>query len=207
MKAAMAVLIVLGTAALFLLAADGIESEGLTITGSATPTSGPMDIDAQSMEDKIADLQSGPVSNGDQSNNKHSTFFNIGIDTVQSNGSIVNLSKLINLSSNDSTNSTAKNASIINSKTLNWTVLNTTASGATAVNASDRKNSVTSYATGIGSVSGSTAVGPEGVSTSSQSSSKGTQNYSSSQGGLGKSKIKSSMSLEGDFEVQRSSSY
>jgi hypothetical protein len=206
-KAAMAVLIVLGTAALFLLAANGIESEGLTITGSATPISGSMNMDAQGMEDKIADLQSGPVSNGDQSNNKHSTFFNIGIDTVQSNGSTIDLSKLINLSSNDSTNSTAKNISIINSKTLNWTALNTTAFGATAVNASDRKNSVTSYVTGIGSVSGSTAVGSDGESSNSQSDSKGTHNYSSSQGGLGKSKIKSSMSLEGDFEVQRSTNY
>nr|WP_287849300.1 hypothetical protein [Methanothrix sp.] len=152
MKAAMAVLIVLGAASLSLLAADGIESEGLTITGSATPISGPMNMDAQGMEDKIADLQSGSVSNANQSNNKHSTFFSIGIDTVQSNGSTVDLSKLINLSSNDSIN-------------------------ATAVNASDR----------IGS-------GKDSM-------------YSSSQGGLGKSKIGSSMSLEGDFEVQRSSSY
>jgi len=176
-KAAMAVLIVLGAAALSLLAADGIESEGLTITGSATPISGPMNMDAQSMEDKIADLQRGPVSNANQSNNKHSTFFSIGIDTVQSNGSTVDLSKLINLSSNDSKNSSAENASIINTRTLNWTALNTTAFNATAVNASDR----------IGS-------GKDSM-------------YSSSQGGLGKSKIGSSMSLEGDFEVQRSSSY
>ncbi|HOC65935.1 MAG TPA: hypothetical protein PKG62_00970 [Methanothrix soehngenii] len=177
MKAAMAVLIVLGAASLSLLAADGIESEGLTITGSATPISGPMNMDAQGMEDKIADLQSGSVSNANQSNNKHSTFFSIGIDTVQSNGSTVDLSKLINLSSNDSKNSSAENASIINTRTLNWTALNTTAHNATAVNASDR----------IGS-------GKDSM-------------YSSSQGGLGKSKIGSSMSLEGDFEVQRSSSY
>ncbi|MFZ3134932.1 MAG: hypothetical protein WBH08_05190 [Methanothrix sp.] len=199
----MAVLIVLGAAALSLLAADGIESEGLTITGSATPISGPMNMDAQSMEDKIADLQSGPVSNANQSNNKHSTFFSIGIDTVQSNGSTVDLSKLINLSSNDSTNSSAANASIINTRTLNWTALNTTAFNATAVNASDRKDSMSSPVSGIGR----TAACSEGASSSSQSSSKGTQNYSSSQGGLGKSKIKSSTSLEGDFEVQISSSY
>lgn len=207
MKAAMAVLIVLGAAALSLLAADGIESEGLTITGSATPISGSMNIDAQSMEDKIADWQSGPVSNGNQSNNKHSTFFSIGIDTVQSNGSTVDLSKLINLSSNDSKNSSAENASIINTRTLNWTALNTTAHNATAVNASDRigsgKDPMASPVSGIGR----TAVGSESASSSSQSSSKGIHNYSSSQGGLGKSKIGSSMSLEGDFEVQRSSSY
>jgi hypothetical protein len=171
----MAVLIVLGAAALFLLAADGIESEGLTITGSATPISGPMNMDAQGMEDKIADLQSGPVSNGDQSNNKHSTFFSIGIDAVQSNGSTVDLSKLINLSSNDSTNSSAENASIINTRTLNWTALNTTAFNATAVNASDRigsgKDSMSSPVSGIGR----TAVSSEGASSSSQSSCDGSR--------------------------------
>ncbi len=203
----MAVLIVLGAAALFLLAADGIESEGLTITGSATPMSGPGNIDAQSMEDKIADLQSGPVSNGDQSSNKHSTFFSIGIDTVQSNGSTVDLSKLINLSSNDSKNSSAPNASIINTRTLNWTALNNTSFNATAVNASDLigfgRDSMASPVSGIGR----TAASSEGASSGSQSSSKGIHNYSSSQGGLGKSKIGSSMSLEGDFEVQRSTSY
>lgn len=205
-KARIAVLVLfVGTAALFLLA-NGIESEGLTISGSARPIDGPLNVDAQSTEDKIAQLQRGPESNGEQANEKLGTFF-IGLDPAQSNSSIQQLSRLINLSSNNTTNSTAKMVSIINSKKLNWTALNTTAPGAKAVNASDGKNSVTSYVTGMGSVSGSTAVGPEGASTSSQSSIKGIHNYSSSQGGLGKSKIKSSMSLEGDFEVQRSSSY
>lgn len=207
MKAAMALLVLfVGTAALFLVA-NGIESEGLTITGSARPIEGPLNVDALSMEDKIAQLQRGLASDGEQANEKHGTFFSIGLDPAQSNGTIQQLSRLINLSSNNSTNSSAKNVSIMNSKTLNWTALNTTAPGATAVNYSDGKNSVTSYATGTGSISGSTAVGPEGASTSSQSSVKGSHNYSSTQGGLGKSKIKSSMSLEGDFEVQRSSSY
>lgn len=206
-KAARVVLIILGWAAVFLLAADGIESEGLTITGSARPIYGPLNTDAQGMEEKIAELERGPVTSGPQANEGHGTFFEIDIDPAQSNGKVHNLSKLINLSSNNSTNSTAKNISIINSKTLNWTALKTASPGATAVNVSDGKNSVTSYVTGIASVSGSIAVGPEGASTSSQSSVKGFHNYSSSQGGLGKSKIKSSISLEGDFEVQRSSSY
>lgn len=211
MKAAMALMAVMvlfvGTAALFLFAANGIESEGLTITGSAIPIDGQLDADTLSMGDKIAQLQHGPGSDSEKANERHGTFFSIGTDPAQSNRSIQTLSKLINLSSNNTTNSTAKNVTILNLKTLNWTALNTTAPGAKAVNASDGKNSVTSYVTGMGSVSGSTAFGPEGVSTSSQSSVKGSHNYSSTQGGLGKSKIKSSMSLEGDFEVQRSSSY
>ena len=207
LKAAIPVLIILGWAAVILLAADGIESEGLTITGSAKPISGPLNTDAQSMEEKMAELQRGPVTSDLQANKRQGSFFEIGIDPAQSNGSIQQLSRLINLSSNNSTNSSAKNISIIDSKTLNWTALKTASAGATAVNVSDGKNSVTSYVTGIGSVSGSTAVSPEGASTSSLSSVKGSHNYSSSQGGLGKSKIKSSMSLEGDFEVQRSSSY
>lgn len=208
MKAAMALLVLFVGAAAFFLVANGIESEGLTITGSARPIEGSLN-DAQSTEDKIAQLQRGLASDGKQANEKHGTFFSIGLDPSQSNRTIQQLSKLINLSSNKTTNSTAKNVSIINSKTLNWTALalNTTTPGAKAINASDGKNSVTSYVTGIRSVSGSTAVGPEGVSTSSQSSVKGTHNYSSTQGGLGKSKIKSGMSLEGDFKVQRSSNY
>lgn len=216
-KAARLVFIILGWAAVILLAANGIESEGLTITGSARPISGSLNTDPQSMEQKVAELQRGPVTSGLQANERRGTYFEIGIDPAQSNGKVHNLSKLINLSSNNSTNFTARNASIVNTKTLNWTALNTTVLNATslnttAINASDpeggSKNYVTSYLSGTGpSISGSTAVGPEGASSSYQSSLKGSHNYSSSQGGLGKSKIKSSMSLEGDFEVQRSSSY
>jgi hypothetical protein len=122
----------------------------------------------------------------------HSTFFAIGVDPAQSNRRVHDLSKLFNLSIHNSTNSTAKKASIVNTRTLNWTAARTIALNKTASNKT---------------ISGSTAVGPEGVSTSSQSKAVGSYNYSSSQGGLDRSRIKSSMALEGDFEVQRSSSY
>lgn len=209
MKAAILVLIILGWAAVFLLAANGIESEGLTISGSARPIDGPLNINAQSMGDNIAQLQRGPATSGLQANERHGAFFEIGINPAQSNGKLHDLTKLINLSSNGPANSTAKNASITSSKTLNWTALNTTALNASAINATNTTapNNLTSYVSGTGSISSSTAVGPEGVSTSDQSKVVGSHNYSSSQGGLGKSKIKSSMSLLGDFEVQRSSSY
>ncbi len=221
MKASVAVLIILGLVAVFLLAADGIESEGLTITGSARPISSQPSADPQSTEDGIAKLHPGPLSNGVQDNGIHSTFFAIDIDPAQSNRTVHDLSKLFNLSIHNSTNSIAKNASIVNTRTLNWTAtgttaLNATASNKTIVNATainvsnpggTGKNLITSYMTGTGSISGSTEAGPEGMSTNSQSKAVGSYNYSSSQCGLGRSRIKSSMALEGDFEVQRSSSY
>ncbi len=208
MKSAMAVLFILGAAALIFAAVAVADSDSTTVSGSIRPIAGSLNIDTRSGESKLAELQRGPGSQRDSADDEGDMIVNTGSVRALPAGSSLERSKIINLSSNNSSaqnssifNSTALNSTDLNSTALNSTALNTSAVNASAANGPGLKSIASS---GSADVSGSTEAGSGGASTSSQASMKGIYSVSASRHEMGKSDIKSNMALSGDFDVENS---
>jgi hypothetical protein len=203
MKSAMAVLFILGATALIFAAVAVADSDSTTVSGSVRPIAGYLNIDTRSGESKLAELQRGPGSKRDSADDEGDMIVNTGSVRALPAGSSLERSKIIDLSSN---NSSAQNSSVFNSTALNSTALNSTALNTSAVNASAANGSgLKSIApTGSADVSGSTKAGSGVTSTSSQASMKGIYSMSASRHEMGKSDIKSNMALSGDFDVENS---
>ena len=202
-------------AALFIIGAAVIYStfslascDSVTITGSAIPATGGLNIDARGMEARIAELRQGAESYNSSAKDEDGEFISSGNVRALSPGSRLERSISINLPSN---NSSEQNRSLLNFTTVNFTALNLTLLNASAGNlsASEESSLASTNATlfEIGNLSRSIKASSQRPGASSQASAKGFYNSTSSRQGMGASLIQSSMSLKGDFDVERSASF
>ncbi len=207
MKTAMAVFLILGSAAIIISAVDLSRSDSVTITGSAIPVTGGFNIDARGMEDRIAELRQGAESYNSSAKDEDGEFISSGNVKALSPGSRLERFVSINLPSN---NSSDQNSSLLNFTAANSTALNSTPLNASAGNlsASDEGSLASKEESPfeIGNLSRSIKASSQRQGASSQASAKGFYNSTSSRQGMGASVIQSSMSLKGDFDVERSSS-
>ena len=207
MKTAMAVFLILGSAAIIISAVDLSRSDSVTITGSAIPVTGGFNIDARGMEDRIAELRQGAESYNSSAKDEDGEFISSGNVKALSPGSRLERFVSINLPSN---NSSDQNSSLLNFTPANSTALNSTPLNASAGNlsASEESSLASTNASSfeIGNLSRSIKASSQRKGASSQASAKGFYNSTSSRQGMGSSLIQSSMSLKGDFDVERSSS-
>jgi len=207
MKTAMAVFLILGSAAIIISAVDPSRSDSVTITGSAIPVTGGFNIDARGMEDRIAELRQGAESYNSSAKDEDGEFISSGNVKALSPGSRLERFVSINLPSN---NSSDQNSSLLNFTAANSTALNSTPLNASAGNlsASEESSLASTNASSfeIGNLSRSIKASSQRKGASSQASAKGFYNSTSSRQGMGTSVIQSSMSLKGDFDVERSSS-
>ncbi len=207
MKTAMAVFLILGSAAIIISAVDLSRSDSVTITGSAIPVTGGFNIDARGMEDRIAELRQGAESYNSSAKDEDGEFISSGNVKALSPGSRLERFVSINLPSN---NSSDQNSSLLNFTAANSTALNSTPLNASAGNlsASEESSLASTNASSfeIGNLSRSIKASSQRKGASSQASAKGFYNSTSSRQGMGSSLIQSSMSLKGDFDVERSSS-
>jgi len=207
MKTAMAVFLILGSTAIIISAVDLSRSDSVTITGSAIPVTRGFNIDARGMEARIAELRQGAESYNSSAKDEGGEFISSGNVRALSPGSRLERSVSINLPSN---NSSEQNSSLLNFTAANSTALNSTPLNASASNlaASEESSLASTNATifEIGNLSRSIKASSQKPWASSQASAKGFYNSTSSRQGLGASVILSSMSLKGDFDVERSAS-
>lgn len=207
MKTAMAVFLILGSAAIIISAVDLSRSDSVTITGSAIPVTGGFNIDARGMEARIAELRQGAESYNSSAKDEDGEFISSGNVKALSPGSRLERFVSINLPSN---NSSDQNSSLLNFTAANSTALNSTPLNASAGNlAASDEGSLASKEESpfeIGNLSRSIKASSQRKGASSQASAKGFYNSTSSRQGMGSSLIQSSMSLKGDFDVERSSS-
>ena len=207
MKTAMAVFLILGSAAIIISAVDLSRSDSVTITGSAIPVTGGFNIDARGMEDRIAELRQGAESYNSSAKDEDGEFISSGNVKALSPGSRLERFVSINLPSN---NSSDQNSSLLNFTAANSTALNSTPLNASAGNlAASDEGSLASKEESpfeIGNLSRSIKASSQRQGASSRASAKGFYNSTSSRQGMGASVIQSSMSLKGDFDVERSSS-
>jgi hypothetical protein len=207
MKTAMAVFLILGSAAIIISAVDLSRSDSVTITGSAIPVTGGFNIDARGMEARIAELRQGAESYNSSAKDEDGEFISSGNVKALSPGSRLERFVSINLPSN---NSSDQNSSLLNFTAANSTALNSTPLNASAGNlsASEESSLASTNASSfeIGNLSRSIKASSQRKGASSQASAKGFYNSTSSRQGMGSSLIQSSMSLKGDFDVERSSS-
>ena len=207
MKTAMAVFLILGSAAIIISAVDLSRSDSVTITGSAIPVTGGFNIDARGMEARIAELRQGAESYNSSAKDEDGEFISSGNVKALSPGSRLERFVSINLPSN---NSSDQNSSLLNFTAANSTTLNSTPLNASAGNLSaSEESSLASKEESpfeIGNLSRSIKASSQRKGASSQASAKGFYNSTSSRQGMGSSLIQSSMSLKGDFDVERSSS-
>lgn len=204
----MAIFLILGSAAIIISAVDLSRSDSVTITGSAIPVTGESSIDARGMEARVSELRQSSESYNDSAKDEDGEFISSGNVKALSPGSRLERFILINLPSN---NSSARNTSLLNSIAANSTALNSTPINASAGNlaasgeSSLQSNDVSPFE--IGNLSRSITASSQRLGASSQASAKGFYNATSSRQGMGKSGIQSSMSLKGDFDVERSASF
>ena len=207
MKTAMAVFLILGSAAIIISAVDLSRSDSVTITGSAIPVTGGFNIDARGMEDRIAELRQGAESYNSSAKDEDGEFISSGNVRALSPGARLESFVSINLPSN---NSSDQNSSLLNFTAANSTALNSTPLNASAGNLSASEESILASTNAtlfeIGNLSRSIKASSQRQGASSQASAKGFYNSTSSRQGMGASVIQSSMSLKGDFDVERSSS-
>ena len=207
MKTAMAVFLILGSAAIIISAVDLSRSDSVTITGSAIPVTGGFNIDARGMEDRITELRQGAESYNSSAKDEDGEFISSGNVKALSPGSRLERFVSINLPSN---NSSDQNSSLLNFTAANSTALNSTPLNASAGNlAASDEGSLASKEESpfeIGNLSRSIKASSQRKGASSQASAKGFYNSTSSRQEMGASGIQSSMSLKGDFDVERSSS-
>ena len=208
MKATIAIFLILGSAAMIISAVDLSRSDSVTITGSAIPVTGGSNIDARGMEARMAELRQGPESYNSSAKDDDGEFISSGNVKALSPGSRLERFILINLPSN---NSSAGNASPLNSTAANSTALNSTPINASSGNLSASNNSSLEpkdeIPFQIGNISRSIKASSQRSGDSSQARAKGFYNATSSRQGMGASAIQSSMSLKGDFDVERSASF
>ncbi|MGV8127833.1 MAG: hypothetical protein ACP5PV_11580 [Methanothrix sp.] len=208
MKAAMAVFLILGSAAIIISAVDLSRSDSVTITGSAIPVTGGSNIDARGMEARIAELRQGAESYNSSAKDEDGEFISSGNVKALSPGSRLERFVSIYLPSN---NSSDLNSSLLNFAAANSTALNSTPLNSSAGNlsASEESSLASTNASSfeIGNLSRSIKASSQRQGASSQASAKGFYNSTSSRQGMGASLIQSSMSLKGDFDVERSSSF
>lgn len=206
MRSALATLFII-VAALIYSALSLASCDSVTITGSAIPVTGGLDIDARGMEEKIAELRQGAQSYNSSAIDEDGEFISSGNVRALSPGSRLERSVSINLPSN---NSSGQNRSLLNFTAANSTALNSTLLNASTGNLSASEESslasTNAAAFEIGNLSRSIKASSQRQRTSSQASAKGFYNSTSSRQGMGASVIHSSMSLKGDFDVERSSS-
>ena len=207
MRSAMAVFLILGSAAIIISAVDLSRSDSVTITGSAIPVTGGLNIDARGMEARIAELRQSAESYNSSAKDEDGEFISSGNVKALSPGSRLERFVSINLPSN---NSSDQNSSLLNFTPANSTALNSTPLNASAGNlsASEESSLASTNASSfeIGNLSRSIKASSQRKGASSQASAKGFYNSTSSRQGMGSSLIQSSMSLKGDFDVERSSS-
>jgi len=207
MRSAMAVFLILGSAAIIISAVDLSRSDSVTITGSAIPVTGGLNIDARGMEARIAELRQSAESYNSSAKDEDGEFISSGNVRALSPGSRLERFVSINLPSN---NSSDQNSSLLNFTPANSTALNSTPLNASAGNlsASEESSLASTNASSfeIGNLSRSIKASSQRKGASSQASAKGFYNSTSSRQGMGSSLIQSSMSLKGDFDVERSSS-
>ena len=138
MKTAMAVFLILGSAAIIISAVDLSRSDSVTITGSAIPVTGGFNIDARGMEDRIAELRQGAESYNSSAKDEDGEFISSGNVKALSPGSRLERFVSINLPSN---NSSDQNSSLLNFTPANSTALNSTPLNASAGNLSASEES------------------------------------------------------------------
>jgi len=199
MKRALALLFILGSAAVILSAVDLSRSDSVTITGSARPVTGGFGIDTKNIEARIAELRSDSESYSNSMEDEDGEFINTGNVKALSPGSRLERSLSVNLLSNNSTGKDSlPSGSISQNGTANTTALNASAANASALAPTAIKGS---------EVPSSSNLGSEDASSSSPAAAKSFYNTSTSRQGMGNSAIKSSMSLKGDFEVKKSAGF
>ena len=206
MRSALAALFIIGAAVIY--SAFSLAScDSVTITGSAKPVTGGLNIDARGMEDRIAELRQGAESYNSSAKDEDGEFISSGNVRALSPGSRLERSLSISLPSN---NSSDQNSSLLNSAAANSTALNSTPLNASAGNLSASEESILASTNAtlfeIGNLSRSIKASSQRQGASSRASAKGFYNSTSSRQGMGASVIQSSMSLKGDFDVERSSS-
>lgn len=207
MRSALAALFIIGAAVIY--SAFSLAScDSVTITGSAIPVTSGFNIDARGMEDRIAELRQGAESYNSSAKDEDGEFISSGNVRALSPGSRLESFVSINLPSN---NSSDQNSSLPNSAAANSTALNSTPLNASAGNLSPSEESSLASTNAtlfeIGNLSRSIKASSQRQGASSQASAKGFYNSTSSRQGMGASLIQSSMSLKGDFDVERSSSF
>ena len=206
MRSALAALFIIGASVIY--SAFSLAScDSVTITGSAKPVTGGLNIDARGMEDRIAELRQGAESYNSSAKDEDSEFISSGNVKALSPGSRLESFVSINLPSN---NSSDQNSSLLIFTAANSTALNSTPLNASAGNLSASEESILASTNAtlfeIGNLSRSIKASSQRQGASSQASAKGFYNSTSSRQGMGASVIQSSMSLKGDFDVERSSS-
>ena len=206
MRSALAALFIIGAAVIY--SAFSLAScDSVTIAGSAKPVTGGLNIDARGMEARIAELRQGAESFNSSAKDEDGEFISSGNVRALSPGARLESFVSINLPSN---NSSDQNSSLLNFTAANSTALNSTPLNASAGNlsASEESSLASTNATSfeIGNLSRSIKASSQRQGASSQASAKGFYNSTSSRQGMGASVIHSSMSLKGDFDVERSSS-
>ena len=198
MKTALALLFILGSAAVIFSAVDLSHSDSVTITGSARPVTGGFGIDTKNIEARIAELRSDAESYSNSMEDEDGEFINTGNVKAMSPGSRLERSLSVNPLSNSTSKDSLLSGSIAQNGTANTTTLNASAANASALAPTAIKGSEIPRGSNLGS---------EDASSSSQAAAKSLYNTSTSRQGMGNSAIKSSMSLKGDFEVQKSGGF
>lgn len=204
MKAAMAVLFILGVAALITSEAAANSSDSMGTLGFKKPLMGASNIDTRNIQTKMAESLHGLEPKISAADDKGDMILNTRNMMAQVPGSKLSNTTFNNPSSN---NSTSTNTSILNSTALNRTALNSTVLNTSDVNASAMNGaglrSTGAPGSGAIALSGRTEAGSEGVSSSSSASVKGFYGVTASRHEMGKSDIKSRMFLSGDFDVDK----